>query len=288
MSNVLAGKHEVKLEDRLFREYEENMRRFYTQAVIKGEDKIQAVRIARAEATTKMLSIEGVMEVRNSQRFEAAVHTDEGPKTLEGRITRPAGRIEVQSGSAVETPSEWQDGIQMVSDAIRAAYEHVEPSRGLRAISTIWGELDVVSELAAARSHILMGKLEKPELAELPKWFADHKSLLSEHGEDELSASPLAVESAEFLVRAAMAALENPDELEAEIETGPLGRVIVDWVVPQGRLQWMVEASDSPWPSVKVYELTRRVGSEPTPPVTRILHSAFDVVASFIEFVSGS
>ena len=41
-------------------------------------------------------------------------------------------------------------------------------------------------------------------------------------------------------------------------ESRTLGRVVVDWDVNWGRLQWLVEATDLPWPAVKVHALRRR------------------------------
>ncbi len=133
-----------------------------------------------------------------------------------------------------------------------------------------------------------MGKLEKPALADLPQWFQEQEAGLFECEEGVLPAHPYAVESAKLLVRACLAAVDDTQRPEAEVETGPMGRLILDWYVPDSRLQWMVEAIDLPWPSVKVYQLSRQSEVRaPKPPQTRIFHNAYDAVDSFTEFVQG-
>jgi hypothetical protein len=234
-----------------------------------------------------MLDISGVMEIRRSrwgdeERFEAAVETDEGPKNLEGTVLPPRQSVDIQSGPR----SEWQVDFREADRAVRDAYDNLSPRDAVRIISTIWEQLDRTSELAAARSRLLVGKLEKPRLVPLPRWFEDQRAKLLAADEDEVAASPYAISSAELLVRAAVAALSEDAALEAEIETGPRGRVIIDWHVPKGRLQWMVEAVDIPWPSVKVYQVSQRPSSaQPNAFESRILYNAFDVIDSLVQYL---
>jgi len=90
------------------------------------------------------------------------------------------------------------------------------------------------------------------------------------------------------LVRAVLASVDDNNELEAELETGPLGRVTIDWHIPASRFQWMIEAVDQPWPSVIVYQLAHRVDADrPTAPETRVFHNAYDAIESFAEFLHG-
>ena len=204
--------------------------------------------------------------------------------TMVGAARERSSRDE-QSGSAVLRQPE----IAAAEQAIRSAYDRLQPDDALRTISEIWEQLDRTSELAAARSRILMGKMEKPRLAELPGWFQDQKPRLFDEEESVLVANPVAVETAELLVRALLAAIDEAGDLQAEVETGPLGRVIVDWHLPGSRLQWMVEAVDLPWPCVKVYQLSHRTaGNTEAAAQTRIFHSAFGVVESSVEFIHGT
>lgn len=205
----------------------------------------------------------------DEERSEAAVQTEEGPN-------------DIQTGAIPRLQIAFREADQ----AIRNAYDTLTPREAVRAISTIWEQLDRTSELAAARSRLLIGKLVKPQLASLPDWFENQRDKLSVAGEGEAIANPDAVAIAELLVRAALAAAPGNAALTAEIETGPMGRVIVDWCVPKGRLQWMVEAIDIPWPSVKVYQVLHR--SEhglPKSVETRIFYNAFDAIDSFIRLV---
>ncbi len=246
----------------------------------------ESISIKGEQRQQKMLDVTGVMEVRrwgDEERFEAAVHTEEGPKSLKGTVVTSCSCIDIQSGAIPR----WQVVFKEADQAIRKAYDTLEPREATRVISTIWEQLDRTGELAAARSRLLIGKLEKPTLAPLPKWFQDQRAKLFEADEDELPASPLAIGSAELLVRAAIAALSEGAALEAEIDSGPRGRVTIDWNLPRGWLQWMVEAIEIPWPSVKVYQVSQRPSStQPSAFESRILYNAFDVIDSFVGVLS--
>lgn len=200
------------------------------------------------------------------------------------RGVKRRGSGDLQSGALVR----WEPAIKEADQAIRFAYDNQEPCEALKTISRIWEHLDHASELAAARSRLLMGKVDKPLLAELPKWFEDQEPGLRDEEEGQIAANPLAVESAALLVRGALAAVGETDDVEAEVATGPLGRVIIHWQIPGLRLEWLVEATDLPWPSVKVYHLLRRHDAAPPgPPKTRIFHNAFDAVEAFVHAVRG-
>jgi hypothetical protein len=228
-----------------------------------------------------MLDIAGVMEVvrwGDEERFEAAVQTDEGPRTFSGSLPN----LDVQSGSLYR----WQVVLREVDRGIRRAYDSLCPKEAIKVISTIWEQLERTSELAAARSRLLVGKLGKPKLAPSPKWFEDQRAKLSEADEGELPVNPCTVTSAEFLIRAALAATPPHLRLEAEIETGPRGRVVIDWLVARGRLQWMVEAIDIPWPSVKVYQVAHQPESSGVSKLeSRAFYNAFDAIDSFVQFL---
>lgn len=245
-------------------------------SMVKGENK---------QCQSRMLSLEGDMEVRrwgDEERFEAAVHTEEGPKNLKGTVVSPYSSIDIQSGAI----SRWQITFREADQAIRNAYDTLTPREAIRLISTIWEQLDRTSELAAARSRLLVGKLGKPKLGPSPKWFEDQRAKLSEADEDELPVNPCAVTSAEFLIRAALAATPQHPRLEAEIETGPRGRVVIDWHVSRARLQWMVEAIDIPWPSVKVYQVAHQPKSSGVSKLeSRAFYNAFDAIDSFVQFL---
>ncbi len=251
--------------------------RTYFEDVADGQaTRAGAKKSATQSAASRMLEIgEGVMELYQAGSFEASVQTGEGRKTLTGCVGQ-----DLQSGPI----ERWKSAANHLEEAIRRAYDNLAPTEALAAISGIRDELDRLSELAAARAHLTMGKLQTPELAGLPKWFAQSMSDLADIEEPEAAPSRAAVDSAELLVRALQARTGDKVEYEGIVDVGPLGRLIIDWLVPTGRLQWMVEAVDLPWPTVKVYRLARGCdGSTGTRVAnTRILHNAFDALNDFV------
>jgi hypothetical protein len=231
----------------------------------------------------RMLSGSGVYEIWPTGRIDGAIDTEAGPIPFEGGTICDPERVDIQSGPL----NRWRTAVEEAESAIRFAYDRMRPREALRTIGQIWTQLDRTGELAAARSRILAGRLGRLPLAEAPSWFTARKEALAEQRDDDGSASVdmLALESSDLLVRACMAAIDGPAKPEAEVEAGPFGRVIIDWYIPQGRFQWMVEACHSPWPLTKAYELTQEEGdSFGSPAQTRVLHNAFDAVESFVQF----
>lgn len=223
----------------------------------------------------------------DSWRIDAALETNDGPVAFEGWKILGRGSDDVQSGPSPD----WHVSIERASDAIRQAYDSFPPSEALSAIAGIREELDRCSELAAAQSRLLLGKLDPPDLCETPDWFVSQKAELAESAEedDDTPPAPWVLDSAELLIRAVLAEAERPEACVAELAVGPLGRLIVDWRVAQGRLRWMVDATEASWPAVKVFQL-RRSGSDPvaTSAQTRIMYNAFDVVKETREHVCQS
>ncbi|MGD0899908.1 MAG: hypothetical protein ABR915_18905, partial [Thermoguttaceae bacterium] len=213
------------------------------------------------------------------ERFQASVHTSEGRKTLEGTVW-PDPREDAQSGPLVA----WRCELQAAEDAIRSASDGPNAVDALRAIAAVWERLDKAAELAAARSRILVGKVDMPALAPVPRWFADQEGKLCNGDEGEIAANPLAIRSTELLIRAVIARAAQRHIPMAELDTGPLGRVVVDWQIPEKRLRWLVEALDIPWPSAKVYQVACRVTADGARAAdTHIFYNAFDAVDSLVD-----
>jgi len=229
---------------------------------------------------------EGVAEIWHPDgRIEGALQTSIGPVAfVEGRIV-PQPSPDTQSGGQPD----WRRFGEIATQGIRRAYDTMPVPEALKEIGAIWEELDRCAELAASRSRLLLGKLDPPALCDTPTWFESQKAGVLEDAEEdgETGPRPEAFDSAGLLVRAGLATLEQPEDIGAELEAGPLGRVIIDWGVPYGRLRWMVDVADLSWPAVKVFQLRC---SHPTSfdvaPDTRILYNAFDVVQEFREHVS--
>jgi hypothetical protein len=205
--------------------------------------------------------------------------TDDRPKLADDAAVGSYPIVDIPANNLAK-----EQVLHEITQQILGAYERMPPDVALRTIAAVWEHLDRVAELAAARSRLLLGKLPKPKLASLPDWFEKQRPQFVEHEEGELAATPAAIAVAELLVRAVAA---EHGELTAEVGTGLMGRVLLDWHVASGRLQWMVEALDIPWPAVKVYQLSRRSGSEPKPAAeTRIFYNAFDALESLQQFLS--
>jgi hypothetical protein len=232
----------------------------------------------------RMLDVsEGVMEELGWDHVVASLQTDKGLKSVRGRVLNQCSCIDIQSGAL----DRWKIVLDDAGNAIRAAYDKLDPKEAIKIVSTIWEHLDRTGELAAARSRLLLGKLSKPNLGSLPEWFENQRTKLFKTDEDEIAADPYAVNSAELSVRAVVAACPQANDFGAEIETGPRNRVVIDWYMPKGRLQWMVEAMDIPWPAVKVYQVSQIPKTDGTKSMeTRIMYNAFDAIDSFKEFLS--
>lgn len=177
-------------------------------------------------------------------------------------------------------------------NAVRAAYEHKDPLEALFGISRLWSRLDKSYDLTEARTRILLGKVTPPEQwGQIPPWLTEQLPDLATSDEGSAPSHPIAIMTAVRLVQACLnkadvAAVIDPEtdsDHQAEVYKGPMGRVIVDWTLPRGRLQWMVEAADLPWPGVKVHVMSR-VGVGPgAPRHTRTVHNAFEIVEQFRE-----
>jgi hypothetical protein len=166
------------------------------------------------------------------------------------------------------------NGTKIVEDAIRFVYASMEPREAILAISGIWECLDRASELAAARMRILLARLPQPRQSASPQWFTD-TDLSDASSSDSLDVCRMLV--------CACAASLGEFLPEAEAYVGPKGRIVLDWQLASGRLQWMVEASDIPWPAVKVYQVYQSVdGDRSSEPETRIFHAADQAIDSLI------
>ena len=260
--------------------------RLFYSVFTKQAEKLAAERFAgeKYKDEGEMRSVTGgVVEVyKESGRIDGALDTEEGPLSFEEGKSVGQSSDDIQSGAL---PG-WRASLECASDAIRSAYDSLKPSDALREIAGIWEELDRCTELAAARSRLLLGRLDPPNLEDTPDWFVSEREKLVQSANDEgdVPPPPWALDTAGLLVRAALASLEDPADASALLEEGPLGRVVVEWAMPQGRLQWMVEGSELSWPAIKVYQVRREGAvSLDTPADTRVLYNAFDAVKEFHE-----
>jgi hypothetical protein len=186
--------------------------------------------------------------------------------------------------TAADTPRyfEWAGGLSVIEDAIRQSYDLEHPAQSMRAIGTIWEKLDEASRLAEARSRVLLARIKSPPLVDSPSWLDRQVRKLKTTDAEEAPVRPEAVESASKAIRACLATIRRG--AKARIAHGINGRVEVDWEVSEGRLQWMVEAPEIPWPGVKVFALSRQNAFGSAPKI-KILRNVFSLIEHFNEHI---
>lgn len=166
-----------------------------------------------------------------------------------------------------------------LSTQIRNAYDHLVPTEALNAISRIWENLDRTSQLAEARSRLVLGKLEIPPMVESPPWLLDQLGELSASDSELAAANPLAIDAGQKLIRACLLCVTA--SVTAEVRRAPMGHVFVDWDVAPNVLQWVVVPAALPWPGLKVNVVAMNT-SKPKPEIqSRIFHNAFDAIEYF-------
>ena len=166
-----------------------------------------------------------------------------------------------------------------ISRQIRNAYDHLAPSEALNAISRIWENLDRTSNLAEARSRLVLGKLEIPPMVESPQWLLDQLADLSVSDAELAAANPLAIDAAQRLVRSCLFGVSEP--ITANVCRAPMGHVFVDWDVAPNVLQWEVVPAPLPWPGLKVNVVAMNTSKAKPEIQSRIFHNAFDAIEQF-------
>lgn len=181
----------------------------------------------------------------------------------------------------------WTSELDLTKEAIRDAFNSETPEISLRKILEIWQKLDNVSELAKARSRILLKQVESPQLADAPQWLVSQlNSLRSIPFTSEGLSMPCdeVFTTTERLIRGAIARSPN-GAIRATLSRAALGRISVDWHVGDARLQWLVHAADLPWPGVLVHVYSRGAHEQTSASYRGIYHTAAQVVDHFVTFV---
>jgi len=224
------------------------------------------------EKSSKMLSIEGVMEVWETNEFHGSIQTEEGHKLCHGILGPETGPL-----------VRWGAGLKDVENSVRFAFDNLSNEVALEHIGEIWNRLEKVSELAAARSHLLAKRLDLPRRTQTPEWFSSQIAEAARNSDEpdqySGSMSPIAIDSAERLVQAVLA--RHPDAI-ARVEAGSNGRVTIDWKLNSFRLQWMIDAPDLSWPSILAYQVSHSIPRKKgETAITRVLHTAFEAIRAF-------
>jgi hypothetical protein len=155
-----------------------------------------------------------------------------------------------------------QSACEQIRDLIRCACEH-EAGNAISAIAQIWEQLVRAEQFAEARMRLCLAKVDEPALVDCPSWLMEPVKELSS-SEDGLSAShPLAIESAEKLIRLVYTRNSQWQSLP-EVEKAPLGQVAVTWETNRRRVTWLVAPSRLPWPGIEVKStLMEMQGAQP-------------------------
>lgn len=225
------------------------------------------------EKRPRMLSItEGVMEVWESNEFMGSIQTEEGHKLCHGTLGSETGPL-----------VRWAAGLKDAENSVRYAFDNLPEEAAVEHIGEIWNRLEKLSELTAARTHLLLKKLELPKLTQTPDWFSSQitEAVRSSDESEPYSGSmsPTAIASAERVVQAVLA--KYPDAI-ARVEAGSNGRVTIDWKLNRFRLQWMIDAPDLSWPSILAYQVSHSIPrKQGETAVTRVLHTAFEAIRAY-------
>lgn len=134
----------------------------------------------------------------------------------------------------------------------------------------IWDRAENMCELAAARNRLLISKLPPlPTTDNVPQWFDDCCEAWDH--EDRQTLNPASLLAAEKIIKCVASTIP---ELKAEVSVGMLGRVVLDWYSVDRR-KWMIEPTDLPFPSTRIYEA--REGSSKHIK-TRIIHDMYQAI----------
>jgi hypothetical protein len=190
-------------------------------------------------------------------------------------VPRPAPAI-WQNNIEQPHPQPVNRELESLQDAIRSAFVDADPLIALQRIDEIWTKLDDASNLAESRMRILLKRVAKPPLAPEPDWLAEGLSSLSREVDLETGELPLAaaVESARLLICSVIKACDVP-HLRAELGTGLLGSVDVQWNVPSS-LTWVVQGARLPWPGLQVRAYARSAPNSTLE--VRCFHQAFGAI----------
>lgn len=175
----------------------------------------------------------------------------------------------------IEAPS-LETALQVVQGEIDRAAELKNDRTALRELEKVWRHLEDLSSRAEAQFRIRLNT-PAPTLAEAPEWLNSQVERLKTSEGSIHPPHPLALLSAQRLVRAVCHELANNHGLRAELAPAPLGRVEIRWA-GEKVLRWMVSAAALPWPGVMV-----RAYEEASPDSLQLkatsFHLANDVVS---------
>lgn len=220
-----------------------------------------------AKYTERFLEANARFEFDDDGSFEATVDVEGGVKYLSG--------VGVQRAS-----NEAEATCKALNYQVIRAYDALRPEDALQTIGVVWNMAEKTCELAAARSRLLLGKLPKLPSAAVPLWFEN--AVLEWDADDNAMLNPASLNAARKIV--GCAAAEFPS-LQAQLTVGMLGRVTLDWYIENVRCSWMIDPTDLPFPSTRIYE-ARRLPRDKMQ--TRIIHDMHSALTALREIANES
>jgi hypothetical protein len=182
-----------------------------------------------------------------------------------------------------ERPAVETTALIHLKERIKDVAEGPDPVRALRHVASLWEALDGAVQLAQARSRLLLGRIQRPKVAETPSWLVGQLEMLGSTDDEGPAATEAAIESAGQLIRYVIAQ-DKTRTLRATLEKGPLGRVLIEWDSQHGRLQWLVAPPELPWPGASISVLARRGRGSQATRESRVLFNVFDAYNHLLKF----
>ncbi|MFC1759683.1 hypothetical protein ACFL2H_13100, partial [Planctomycetota bacterium] len=199
--------------------------------------------------------------------FEATVDVEGGVKFLSGV---DAERVSNQAEATCKA----------LNKQVVRAFNALHPTDAIKTIGVVWNMAEKTCELAEARSRLLLGKLPKLPSVAVPQWFED--AVLSWDDEDRGVVNPASIDAARRIVGCVSAELSD---LQALVTVGMLGRVTLDWYFEGVRCSWMIDPTDLPFPSTRIYEASQLPKGKMQ---TRIIHDMHSALNALREIANGS
>jgi hypothetical protein len=155
---------------------------------------------------------------------------------------------------SIEVPS-LESSVKSIRAEIERAGKVEDDRCALVELEKIWRQVEELSSRTEAQFRLRLNT-SGPVMTDAPEWLSSQvEQLKANRGGRLHPPHPVALQSAERLVRAVQHKLNGHIELRAELAPAPLGRVEIRWA-GERVLRWIVGAAALPWPgvTVRVYE----------------------------------
>ena len=206
-----------------------------------------------------------VASIGDDGQVELTCDTEEGPKFIRGR-------------SRGDASSEIGAHCGFIDQRIRHVTDHLPADDAVCVINQIRDRLEQSCELAEARSRMLLCQTAFVGASERVDWF--EAAVDAWDDEDREDTNPYSLAAARRIVGCVSHAY--PD-LRARVTLGLLGRVQLDWYLDDVRSTWLIDPTDSTFPSVRIYDTRSVPGGETETRMLYDMGSALEALRKDIE-----